>query len=182
MRFSCLALALSAACGVGCGDSSGEFAISNPDYSTFETQVMPILARDCSFHTCHGARQRFFQVLGPGRPRLSALTPDTDPLTPDELRFNYERARSMIDREHPARSPLFLKPLEPVAGGAGHEGTDLFGRNVYQDKLDPAFLVLQSWVMTAPPPIELAEAAAPSSSAQPEPTANQPVPGHLGAP
>ena len=155
---------------VGCGESSGQFAIATPDYSTFETQVMPILARDCSFHTCHGARQRFFQVLGPGRPRLSPLTPDADPITPDELRFNYERARSMIDRDDPARSPLFLKPLEPVAGGAGHEGTDLFGRNVYQDKRDPAFVVLQNWVLSAPPPAALSSHT----------TANQPAPGQSG--
>jgi hypothetical protein len=151
------ALAFGLACSVGCGDPSGQFAITEPDFATFEAQVMPVLARDCSFHACHGARQRFFQVLGPGRPRLSPLTPDADPLTPEELRFNYERARSMIDRDDPARSPLFLKPLEPVAGGAGHEGTDLFGRNVYQDKLDPAYLVLQNWVMNAPPATALAE-------------------------
>jgi hypothetical protein len=168
---------MSAACAACGGDSSGEFAITTPDYSTFERQVMPILARDCSFHTCHGARQRFFQVMGPGRPRLSPLTPDSDPLTPDELRFNYERARSMIDRENPARSPLFLKPLEAVAGGAGHEGTDLFGRNVYRDKLDPGFVVLQNWVMSAPPPAALVEAA----SVQ-QPTANQPAPGRSGGP
>ena len=167
-----LAMALSLACTWGCADSSGEFAITTPDYSTFETQVMPVLARDCSFHTCHGARQRFFQVLGPGRPRLSPETLDSDPLTPDELRFNYERARSMIDRDDPARSPLFLKPLEPVAGGAGHEGTDLFGRNVYPNKLDPSFLVLQNWVMSAPPPAALG--AASTSSVQAQPTAKGP--------
>jgi hypothetical protein len=177
-----LALALSIACGVSCGDPSGQFAITSPDLSIFETQVMPILARDCSFHACHGARQRFFQVLGPGRPRLSPLTPDADPLTPDELLFNYDRARSMIDRDDPARSPLFLKPLEAVAGGAGHEGTDLFGRNVYQSKLDPAFLVLQNWVMSSPPPTPLAASARPSSSVQLEPSAKQPVPGGLGGP
>jgi hypothetical protein len=173
-------MAVSIACAAGCSDSSGEFAITTPDYSTFETQVMPVLARDCSFHTCHGARQRFFQVLGPGRPRLSPLTPDADPLTPEELRFNYERARSMIDRDDPARSPLFLKPLEPVAGGAGHEGTDLFGRDVYQDKLDPGFLVLRNWVMTAPPPGPLAETVGAQSSAQAQPTTNQPIPGRSG--
>lgn len=164
MRISRLVLALCVACSAGCAESSGEFAITNPDYAAFETQVMPVLARDCSFHACHGARHRFFQVLGPGRPRLSALTPDADPLTPDELRFNYERARSMIDRDDPARSPLFLKPLEPVAGGAGHEGTDLFGRNVYPDKLDPAYLILQNWVMSAPRATALAAASgAPSN-------------------
>jgi hypothetical protein len=170
------AMAASIACGAGCSDGSGEFAITSPDESTFATQVMPVLARDCSFHTCHGARQRFFQVLGPGRPRLSPLTPDADPLTADELRFNYERARSMIDRDDPARSPLFLKPLEPVAGGAGHEGTDLFGRDVYQDTLDPGFVVLRNWAMSAPPPVPLAQAA----RAQAQVTANRPTPGPSG--
>lgn len=165
-------LAMSFASAWGCSDSSGEFAITTPDYATFQREVMPVLARDCSFHACHGARQRFFQVLGPGRPRLSALTLDSDPLTPDELRFNYERARSMIDRDDPARSPLFLKPLEPVAGGAGHEGVDLFGRNVYPNKLDPSYLVLQNWVMSAPPPADLGDA--PTSSLQPQPTAKGP--------
>jgi hypothetical protein len=164
----------------GCADPSGQFAIAQPDYATFEAQVMPVLARDCSFHACHGARQRFFQVLGPGRPRLSPLTPDADPLTPEELQFNYERARSMIDRDDPARSPLFLKPLEAVAGGAGHEGTDLFGRNVYQDKRDPAYLVLQNWVMSAPPPTSLANPGGLSSNVQLDPTTNQPQAGPSG--
>lgn len=182
MRFSRLLMVMIATWAAGCGDSTGQFAITNPDYATFETQVMPILARDCSFHTCHGARQRFFQVLGPGRPRLSPLTPDADPLTPDELRFNYERARSMIDRDDPARSPLFLKPLEAVAGGAGHEGTDLFGRNVYQDTLDPAFVVLRDWVMNAPPPTALAAGAPASATVQTQATANPPVLGQSGGP
>lgn len=144
-------VALSLATSFGCGEPPGEFAVTAPDLVAFETEVMPVLARDCSFHTCHGARQRFFQVLGPGRPRLSPLTRDADPITPEELRFNYGRALSMIDRGNPALSPLFLKPLEPVAGGAGHEGTDLFGRDVYQSELDPAFVVLRNWVMSAPP-------------------------------
>jgi hypothetical protein len=84
----------------------------------------------------------------------------------------------MIDRDNPARSPLFLKPLEPVAGGAGHEGTDLFGRDVYQDKLDPSFVVLQNWVMSASTSAPLAEAA----GALPQQAANQPVPGRSGGP
>lgn len=173
-------VALGFACSVGCADPSGQFAITQPDYAVFAAQVMPVLARDCSFHACHGARQRFFQVLGPGRPRLSPLTPDADPLTPEELQFNYERARSMIDRDDPTRSPLFLKPLEPVAGGAGHEGTDLFGRNVYQDKLDPAYLVLQNWVMSAPPPSALADPSGLSSNVQLDRTATQPQTGPSG--
>ena len=164
------AVAVIVAGAVGCSEPTGAFAITDADQATFATQVMPVLARDCSFHACHGARQRFFQVLGPGRPRLSPLTLDSDPLTPEELRFNYERARSMIDRNNPARSPLFLKPLEPVAGGAGHEGTDLFGRDVYKDKLDPSFIVLQNWVMSAPAPSPLAVGSASGVQARPAAT------------
>ncbi|MDD9944785.1 MAG: hypothetical protein OXU20_27335 [Myxococcales bacterium] len=143
-------LALASACLFACGDPEGEFTLPAPDYNMFETQVMPILSRDCAFHVCHGARQRFFQVLGPGRPRLSPTTRDADPITMAEVQFNYQRAVSMIDRDHPDRSPLFMKPLDVGAGGAGHEGTDLFGRDVYASTLDPAFLVLQSWVLNAP--------------------------------
>lgn len=169
-------------CGAGCGEPEGEFAITTPDYTAFETQVMPVLARDCSFHTCHGARQRFFQVLGPGRPRLSPLSLDSDPLTTDELRFNYERARSMIDRDNPERSPLFMKPLEPGAGGAGHEGTDLFGRDVYESRLDPSFLVLQSWVLSAPPAAPLVRSGRAPTQPPSQPTASQLAPGQPGGP
>ena len=43
-------------------------------------------------------------------------------------------------------SSLLRKPLAIAAGGSGHEGTDTFGRNVYQTIDDPSFQVLARWV------------------------------------
>ena len=59
----------------------------------------------------------------------------------------------MIDPAAPERSLLLRKPLATVAGGTGHEGVDELGRNVYQSKVEPGYLVLQRWVLgqAAPP-------------------------------
>jgi hypothetical protein len=131
----------------GCGADTPELAIQTPDRMQFEAEVYPVLLRDCGFNACHGSGDRFFQVFGPGRARLVAGTPSVDPMTPLEVAHTYERARSMIDPADPARSLLLRKPLSTMAGGAGHEGVDELGRNVYQSKIEPGYLVLQRWVL-----------------------------------
>ena len=57
----------------------------------------------------------------------------------------------MIDSRRPGRSPLLRKPLTVTAGGAGHVGTDRYGRDVYRTTNDPGYLVLARWVFSVAP-------------------------------
>jgi hypothetical protein len=142
-------LALLSACSV----DPTPLLVANPDANRFATEAYPILLRDCGFPACHGARDRFFRVFGPGRTRLST-SPDLDPgdpATSEEIAQSYDRARSMIDAKAPERSLLLRKPLASGAGGAGHKGSDSWGRNVYASAVDPNFQTLRAWVFSLGP-------------------------------
>jgi hypothetical protein len=143
--FLCALIALTA-----CGEDTSEFALQTPDRLQFELEVYPVLLRDCGFNACHASSDRFFQVFGSGRARLLPATPTLDLPTPEEIGHAYERARSMIDAADPEQSLLLRKPLATAAGGTGHEGVDALGRNVYQSKLEPGYLVLSRWVLGQP--------------------------------
>jgi len=148
----------------GCAADPGELTLASPDHMVFETEVYPVLLRDCGFHACHGSSQRFFQVFGPGRGRL---LPGTQPLaepTPEEIEHTYARALSMINAKHPDRSLLLIKPLASAAGGAGHQGVDSLGRNVYAVKTEPGYATLSAWVKAT-------ASLAPAAPAAPGPAA-----------
>lgn len=134
---------------VGCAADTSELALSSPDRMVFETQVYPVLLRDCGFHACHGSSERFFQVFGPGRGRLLPSTQPIAELAPAEIDHSYARALSMIDSKRPERSLLLVKPLSTAAGGVGHQGVDSLGRNVYAGKADPGYATLAAWVEAA---------------------------------
>jgi hypothetical protein len=144
-------VAFAAACAVialatGCGEDVPELQVASPDLMTFETQVYPVLLRDCGFHHCHSSSERFLQVFGPGRDRMLDTTQPLDPVLPEEVGLAYNRARSMIDTAKPDASLLLRKPLAVAAGGTGHQGEDVHGRDVYEDEMAPGYLVLQAWV------------------------------------
>lgn len=130
-----------------CAAEPAALTLSNPDQALFVEEVYPILLRDCAFHACHGSGDRFFQVYGPGRGRLSPTTQPFDDATAQELTFSYERARAMIDAAAPRDSLLLRKPLELQAGGAPHEGVDDLGRDVYQSMSERGYEVLARWVL-----------------------------------
>jgi hypothetical protein len=153
LAFACAELALGS-----CASPTPELALVTPDRGGFETQVYPVLLRDCGFHACHGSTERFFQVFGPGRGRLNLAAQPLDAVDAAEVELSYTRARSMIDPENPARSPLLVKPLATAAGGVGHQGADSLGRNVYVSTMEPGYAVLVAWVMSAPPPMRVSGA------------------------
>jgi hypothetical protein len=130
-----------------CGSDVNELSVSTPDRAEFTMTVYPILLRDCAFFACHSSTERFLQVFGPGRGRLSALTKALDPELDTEIMHAYDRARSMIDANDPDKSLLLRKPLEVGAGGTGHQGADHMGRNVYQDTTDPSYVAIRHWVL-----------------------------------
>ena len=162
-------LALLVILGAACADTTPDAAPPLPDRAVFELEVWPVLVRDCGFSTCHGSQERFFRIVGPGHERLDPLTDMFAPATPAELDLSYQRTRSMIDAGDPGASPLLRKPLSAAAGGAGHEGTDAYGRDVYLSEADPRYQVLAAWVL-APPTVP----GVPSQVPQPQP---QPHPG-----
>lgn len=127
-------------------DAGAPLEVPAANAERFRTEVYPTLLADCAFPACHGTRERFFSVFGPGRTRLDPATAPYDPATPEELALSYTRARSMlIDPEGVRRSPLLRKPLAVAVGGAGHEGVDEWGANVYATKQDPRFQKLFFW-------------------------------------
>lgn len=143
-------LLIGLACAIGCGGAE-ETSPATPDLSRFEAEAYPVLLRDCAFPACHASRERFFQVFGPGHVRLDENTDVlTDPATAEEISYSYDRARSMQFGLAQAKDSLLLrKPLEPSAGGSGHQGKDNLGRNVYLSTSDRGYQALLRWVTGA---------------------------------
>ena len=144
LRRCLMLIALVAAC------SNADPASSpTPDGVQFAREVYPLLLRDCAFSTCHGAPERFFRIVGPGRVRLDPLTMPDDPTTLNELVLSYERSRDMLaTAATPAESMLLRKPLEASAGGQGHRGADDFGRNLYPSQSHPSYVILSRWALS----------------------------------
>jgi hypothetical protein len=136
-----------------CSYQEEPLVVPEPDPNMFAEQVYPILLRDCGFPACHGNTDRFFRVYGPGRTRLRAEGQDLlalDPPTDEEIAESYGRARSMLKGVHGVEDSLLIrKPMARSAGGAGHEGEDSWGRNVYQDPQDPAYVTIWKWALSA---------------------------------
>ena len=123
----------------------------SPSREQFDAEVYPLLLRDCGFTDCHGNRERFFRVFGPGRARL-VPPPGTGidaPPTADELALAYERARSMLAAANtPEETLLVRKPLELDEGGAPHRGIDVHGQDVYGSTDDEGYQLLLEWAST----------------------------------
>lgn len=144
--------ALLLASAVSCADpASGRVDVPMRNTSDFESQVWPVLRRDCGFHACHGSPDRFFRVYGIGRARLfpedEQLMPGSNSHIALERDYTLQFALSMIDHDDPSRSLLLRKPLAVAAGGSGHLGVDKFGRNVYRTTESEGYTVLARWVL-----------------------------------
>lgn len=138
--------------------------VGTADYATFESEVYPVLMRDCGYPNCHGIEQRAFQVWGPGRTRLEI---ESDDVRVDERKRTYARALSVLytDGSRPlSESPLLAKPLEISAGGATHGGVDRYGRNVYRSQADAGFQVLWRWAQSMPVTTNTAAGTAPAGT------------------
>lgn len=136
----------------GCAIEQTTLEVPNANPRVFEDTVYPILLADCGFNTCHGTKDRFFSVFGPGRARLDPATSAFDPPTPDELAHSFTRAESMLIGPHGPRTSLLLRKPVPIAqGGAGHKGDDLWGASVYGSVDDPHFVALYNWATASTP-------------------------------
>ncbi|MCA9604508.1 MAG: hypothetical protein KC619_02865 [Myxococcales bacterium] len=135
----------------GCAFEAPPASPPSPRYDTFESDVYPILMRDCGFPDCHGHEGRFFRVYGPGRHRLEGVDID-DPATEAEVRASYERARSMLASAIRAEDAVLLrKPLEIDRGGAPHLGIDEHGQDVFPSTEDERYQTILSWARSGFP-------------------------------
>lgn len=147
---ACLALAAMA-----CAEPQPEPVAARRAFAQFRTEVYPVLLRDCGFPACHGAPQRFFRVLGPGRTRLmnadGTLPEPFDTPTVGEQELTFQLALSMINERDHEGSLLLSKPLAVEAGGSGHLGVDGYGRDVYRTMQDAGYVTIARWVFSGPP-------------------------------
>ena len=126
--------------------------LPSADPKVFEDRVYPVLLADCGFTTCHGSKDRFFTVLGPGRARLDPATDIFAPATPNKLALSFTRTESMLIGPNGRRTSLLLrKPIPLAQGGAGHEGDDLWGGTVYDSVSDPHFVTIYNWATAGQP-------------------------------
>jgi hypothetical protein len=128
------------------------------DYNDYVCNVMPVLAKRCSYVACHGNADHALRVYSPGKLRLAPPTTRAardSVMTADEVERNFESASGILlgttaaDRNPPdVQRVLFLgKPLKASAGGAEHHGVGIFPAFPYTDpNKDPEFTALVAWV------------------------------------
>jgi hypothetical protein len=116
--------------------------VDEASYQQFVNEVQPVLEERCAGSQCHGNAQADL-----------ALTCGDSPA---ERRWNYEVAVRFLD-EVPSASELLRRPLAKIAGGAFHEGGDIFG-----DVDDPEYRKILAWarstVERSPQLLEFGEA------------------------
>ena len=131
---------------VGCVSADAPPDVPARDLDAFRCEAYPVLLRDCGFASCHGNEDRLFQVFGPGRKRLNAETGLACAPEPAELERSYSRALSFLRPSAPFDESLLLrKPLARGAGGAGHMGVDVLGRDVYVESAASGYQALLRW-------------------------------------
>lgn len=152
--------AILAATAAACSSDADGFELATPDIPTFQSEVYPVLLRDCGFPTCHGSAERQFRIWGPGRVRLDPNAPEfmievdafgkPKPQEPNpvELMMSLNYATGFIDAKNPERSLLLRKPLATEAGGTGHLGVDRYGRNVYRSTDSQGYVTLSRWAFS----------------------------------
>jgi hypothetical protein len=91
-------------------DTASELA-DPASFESFARDVQPVLKDHCAGSSCHGNTQADL-VLTCGNSQA-------------DLRWNYEMALQFLD-EVPATAELLRRPLAKIAGGAYHEGGDIF--------------------------------------------------------
>lgn len=121
-------------------------SLADPDPIRFAAEVYPVLLRDCAFAGCHGDPRRPLFVPGPGRTRLDPERALLDPPTDDELALAFDRARALLGRAVEVDGAILPLLLEKTRAGAGHQGRDAHGDNVYEDPEADGYAVLRAWV------------------------------------
>jgi hypothetical protein len=122
------------------------------DVATFAAEVQPVLDERCAAPSCHGRPERPLAIYSPRRYRREPARRFLDePLDADELAANARGVASFgfaID-DGLEDSLVLRKPLALAAGGARHEGGEIF---VARDERDYRTLYRGLAAGAAPPP------------------------------
>ena len=100
-------------------------APSSADYGQFETEVNPVLAKNCAAGNCHGSPANSLYL--------------TCGETAEQKRWNYFAAADYVSTTT-QNSEILRRGLEPSQGGTYHEGGTIF-----TSINDPGYKSIQSW-------------------------------------
>ncbi len=97
-------------------------------YTTFQSDIAPFLANNCTYSTCHYSPQADFSLLCPD--------------APDAAKFNFVQAASFVAPKGRMvqGSEILMRPLSGLKGGINHTGGVFF-----EDRTDKTWLAWQDW-------------------------------------
>jgi len=127
----------------GCGDLvEPTSSVPELDPVVYAEVVQPVLERTCSNpSSCHGRADRPLSIYARRAYRADPAAVFTDPpLTEQELEANYDRVRGFAV-DIGSGPELLSKPLSEGAGGARHEGGDVF---LSSDERE--YRVIEAWI------------------------------------
>jgi hypothetical protein len=109
------------------------FEPMTPDYGTFKNAVMPLLGEQCAASNCHGSPTNSLRLA------CSVSAIDRDAVA----RWDYFAAKRQLAGKAGdlSNSELLRRPLDPLAGGAYHEGGVIF-----TSRDDAGYKTLSGWV------------------------------------
>ena len=126
-------------------------AVPAPDLATFAADVQPVLDARCATPSCHGRPERPLTVFSPRRYRRDPARRFLDePLAADELAANAASVASFgftIGSDGLEDSLVLRKPLALAAGGARHQGGEIF-----VSRADREYRALYRWMSALAPP------------------------------
>ncbi len=131
--------------GTGCIAGPGaQVPLPAADFDDYVATVQPILGARCGQSSCHGTATRALEVFVAPNHRMDGIAPNA-PLTADELRAGFDRARALIvGADEPLDSPLLSEPLAQAEGGTRHGPGPVFA-----SAIDDEYLALYDWVADA---------------------------------
>ena len=141
--------ALLAALGCVQNDLDAEAQFVELDRAYFDCKVQPVLTKYCSAFACHGDGRRYYRIYARNRLRRGGTEQERNAFMREaEREANFIASRVLIDQDNPRQSIFLLKPLQQSAGGYYHGGETKFGQgDVFADREDPDFKILERWVM-----------------------------------
>jgi hypothetical protein len=132
----------------GCaGPDNATVGLRMGSLESFIEDVAWHVEQRCAQGGCHGRPERLFSLYAPG---IHRADPDRryldEPLSVEELAENARSVAAFAQVADPRRSLLLCKPLAREEGGCWHLGGDNF-----EDRTDPAYRALLSWMLEAVP-------------------------------
>jgi hypothetical protein len=134
---------------IGCAPLPDPEPMPVGDAATFAATVQPVVDERCATPSCHGRPERPLSLFSPLHYRRDpARTFLDEPLDADELDANVRRTCAFtldLLREHEAVDACLVlrKPLAVAAGGARHEGGEIFRAVDDRD-----YRTLRAWLAT----------------------------------